>query len=153
MWHWIALVAPRQSTINSYTAPFIVRAYIPGMFSSEMSIVENLTITKGGDGSAWSVDGYPLEIKLSISLKDLYNTFAMSMISDLKSAYDMLWNNALIDYVSVQSGLDMKLSEFAKKIEVAKALGNTAVSAIWNYPLEKAKERLAQSIRIAAGRT
>ena len=118
-----------------------------------MSIVENLTITKGGDGSAWSVDGYPLEIKLSISLKDLYNTFAMSMISDLKSAYDMLWNNALIDYVSVQSGLDMKLSEFAKKIEVAKALGNTAVSAIWNYPLEKAKERLAQSIRIAAGRT
>ena len=71
MWHWIALVAPRQSTINSYTAPFIVRAYIPGMFSSEMSIVENLTITKGGDGSAWSVDGYPLEIKLSISFKRL----------------------------------------------------------------------------------
>lgn len=153
MWHWIALVAPRQTTINTYGAPFIVRAYIPGMFSSEMSIVENLTIQKGGDGSAWSVDGYPLEIKLSVTLKDLYNTFAMSQITDLKSAYNMLWNYALIDYVSVQSGLDMKLSEFAKKIEVAKALGNTAISGLWNYPLEKAKERLAQSIRIASGRT
>lgn len=153
MWHWIALVAPRQTTINTYGAPFIVRAYIPGMFSSEMSIVENLTIQKGGDGSAWSVDGYPLEIKLSVTLKDLYNTFAMSQITDLKSAYNMLWNYALIDYVSVQSGLDMKLSEFAKKIEVAKALGNTAIRGLWNYPLEKAKERLAQSIRIASGRT
>lgn len=153
MWHWIALVAPRQTTINTYGAPFIVRAYIPGMFSSEMSIVENLTIQKGGDGSAWSVDGYPLEIKLSVTLKDLYNTFAMSQITDLKSAYNMLWNYALIDYVSVQSGLDMKLSEFAKKIEVAKALGNTAIRDLWNYPLEKAKERLAQSIRIASGRT
>ena len=120
MWHWIALVAPRQSTINSYTAPFIVRAYIPGMFSSEMSIVENLTITKGGDGSAWSVDGYPLEIKLSISLKDLYNTFAMSMISDLKSAYDMLWNNALIDYVSVQSGLDMNSLNSLRRLKLPK---------------------------------
>lgn len=153
MWHWIALVAPRQTTINTYGAPFIVRAYIPGMFSSEMSIVENLTIQKGGDGSAWSVDGYPLEIKLSVTLKDLYNTFSMSQISDAQSAYNMLWNYALIDYVSVQSGLDMKTSEFAKKMEVAEALGNTTMRNLWNYPLEKAKERLAQSIRMAAGKT
>lgn len=153
MWHWIALAAPRQTTINTYSSPFICRAYIPGMFSSEMSIVESLTIQKGGDGSAWSVDGYPLEIKLQINLKDLYNSFSISKINTSQEAYNMLWNHALIDYVSVQSGVNMKQSEYAKKMKVAEALSSSAIRDLYQYPLDSIRESLSRGLRIAAGKT
>lgn len=153
MWHWIALAAPRQTTINTYGSPFLCRAYIPGMFSSEMSIVESLTIQKGGDGSAWSVDGYPLEIKLQINLKDLYNSFSISKPTSFQEAYNFIWNHALIDYVSVQSGVNMKQSEYAKKFQVAKALTESGLQNLYQYPLDSIRESFSRGLRIAAGKT
>ena len=152
MWHWIALTAPRQTTPNTYGAPFLCRAHIPGMFSTEMSMVESLTIQKGGDGSAWSIDGYPLEIKLQINLKDLYNGFSMSKVNSFDEAYNMLWNHALIEYAAVQSGLNLKLPEYKAKLDVAKALASGAVTDFYQFTIDRLRESLARGVRIAAGR-
>lgn len=124
MFHWIALAAPIQNTVNSYKAPFLVRFAIPGICSVDMGIVNSLTITKGGDGSAWSVDGFPLEINLSISITDLYSSMMISNIQAVQplDMWNFFWNNAFIDYLAVYSGLNMRSSELAKKLEVMELL-------------------------------
>lgn len=145
MCHWICLAAPKQNTVNTYSAPFLCRFFIPGYCAVDMGIVESLSISKGGDGSAWSVDGLPLEVQLSINIKDLYNSFSMSRINAVAPVdiYNMLWNTALIDYVSVNSGLNMKQSEWRTKIELAKTLGQNSLSDIFVYPQDKVRQALA----------
>lgn len=152
MWHWIALTAPRQTTPNTYGAPFLCKAHVPGMFSTEMSMVESLTIQKGGDGSAWSIDGYPLEIKLQINLKDLYNSFSMSKVNSFDEAYNMLWNHALIEYAAVQSGLNLKLPEYKAKLDVAEALASGAMTDLYQYTIDSLRESLARGVRVASGK-
>ena len=152
MWHWIALTAPRQTTPNTYGAPFLCKAHVPGMFSTEMSMVESLTIQKGGDGSAWSIDGYPLEIKLQINLKDLYNGFSMSKVNSFDEAYNMLWNHSLIEYAAVQSGLNLKLPEYKAKLDVAEALASGAMTDLYQFTIDRLRESLARGVRVASGK-
>jgi hypothetical protein len=65
----------------------------------------------------------------------------------LTDAFNMLQNNSMIDYVSVQSGINMKQAEWDKKLEVAKALAKNAASDIFHHPLAAAKENAATAIR------
>ena len=124
MAHWVILAAPRMQSVNTYGAPFLVKSFIPGFCSIDMGIVENLTITKGGDGSAWSVDGLPLEMNLSISIKDLYHQISTHMINFASPTdiYNFIWNTGYMDYLSVQCGLNMKQSEAGKKLSIIKSI-------------------------------
>lgn len=129
MLFWVALAAPRQNTPNAFVSPPLVRCHVPGLFSIDMGMIDNLTINKGGDGSAWSVDGFPLEVDLSISIRDLYSSLMVSSLQSVspRDAYNFALNTALIDYISVQTGLNMKQSEYQKKLELIKAFaGNTS---------------------------
>jgi hypothetical protein len=129
MCHWIALAAPRQNTINTYSSPFICRFFIPGFCAVDMAMVESLTITKGNDG-AWSSEGLPTEVNLSIQMKDLYSTMFTSKINGVSptDAYNMLWNTSLIDYVAAASGLNMTQSEWGVKAAMVKILVGNAVT-------------------------
>jgi hypothetical protein len=160
MCFWIALAAPRQYTINSYAPPFLVKFFIPGFCNVDMGLVESLTITKGGDGSAWSVDGLPLEVNLSINIADLYSTFSMSRINGVSptDAYNFINNSALIDYVGVNGGLDMKKTEFIRKAEFAGALLENSVHDLMVHPGDVAaqsltvfKQNLINGVRSAFG--
>ena len=150
MAHWICLAAPRQASINTYGAPFLVKFHIPGFCSVDMGIVESLTITKGGDGSAWSVDGLPLEVQLSINIKDLYSSIAMSRINgvSLTDAYNMFWNTSYLDYIAIQSGLDMKQADHQKRLELAKVLAENTVGdiATGNRLIEEVRELLSKTV-------
>ena len=152
MCFWIALTAPRQNTINSYSAPFLCQFFIPGFCASEMAIVESLTITKGGDGSAWSIDGLPLEVNLSISLKDLYSNLMISIINDCSpvDAYNLLWNNSLIDYIAVGSGMDIHYSEWLTKLKIAAMLEKNSITGIFQHAKDEFNEAIATTI--ASGR-
>lgn len=147
--HWLALAAPRQRSINTYGAPFLVKFFIPGFCAVDMGIVESLTITKGGDGSAWSMDGLPLEMNLSISIKDLCPHLSISRINGVsfRDAYNMFWNSALFDYVAVQSGLDLRQTDHAKRKDFAEALANnTSGDMIKNKIKESIAEDLANML-------
>jgi hypothetical protein len=148
MWFWITLAAPRQATANSYMSPFLVRCHVPGMFSIDMGLVTSLTIQKAGDNSAWSIDGFPLDMKLTIQIQDLYKNLMISSINGVTptDAWNFLWNTCLIDYVSVQSGLDMRTNEWRKKADVAASLVSDAIDSTYQYPLQTIRERLGSII-------
>lgn len=153
MLFWVTLAAPRQYSVNSYGSPFLVRCHVPGIFSVDCGIVESLTITKGGDGSAWSVDGFPLQMNLSVSIRDLYSEIPISAINgaSFTDAYNFLWNTALIDYISVQSGMNMKTSELMKKLDVAEALArNVGRQATYSARI-RAQETWVNSQTLAMG--
>lgn len=154
MFHLLALTLPCQSTVNSYSAPFVVRSVLPGFFSSEMGIVQDLTINKGGSGDSWTVDGFPTEVTINLTIKDLYNSMAMSKLSpDPLDIHNFIWNSGLVDYVGTQCGLNMKKSEYAKKIEVLKMFVENIYPDTVTNVQENVKEMVARNtIRIFGGK-
>ena len=141
--HLVALVAPRQNTTNTFTSPFLVRCHIPGIFNVDLGIVESMTINKGGDGSAWNVEGLPTQVDVTLNIKDLYSSLSISRVNSLTDAYNMLWNNELISYLGIQSGIDMKHASFAKMQKIARSLARQAVEDIWERPYDRISEGLA----------
>ena len=123
----IALALPRQVTVNSYSAPFLVRCSVPGFFSCDMGIVKDVAITKGGPGGdSWTKDGYPTEVTVTINIGDLYNSLSMSRYTTPTDIWNFLWNSPLVDFVGVTCGLNMRSSEFEKKKAVI-----TNLTAAW----------------------
>ena len=144
MWFWVCLAAPRQADVNSYMSPFLVRCHVPGIFSVNNGLVTALSIRKGGDDSAWSVDGFPLEVILSIQIMDLYHELSISSLNGIatQDAYNFMWNDTLIDYISVQSGLNMKVHDMGLKAAVAaNLLSEIPQNLIHRWP-DMAKERI-----------
>jgi hypothetical protein len=147
-WFWIALAAPHQASTNSYSAPFMLRCHVPGIFSVDMGMVESLSIHKGVDNE-WSVDGFPMAVNLQINIVDLYQQIYLSRINGVSPTdiFNFLENSALIDYVCVNSGIDMKSAEWNTKMEVAKALGGNALRGLGTRIGKQMAESNASKIR------
>ena len=134
MMHILALVLPRQVTVNSYSTPFLVRCTVPGFFTCDMGIVRDVSITKGGNnGDGWSKDGLPTEVTITINIADLYNSLFMSNYTTPKNMWNFIWNSALVDYVGTASGLCMRSSEMMKKLMVIYNLTRSWPSDRWDY--------------------
>ena len=119
----VALVLPRQATVNSYVTPFMVRANVPGFFTCDMGMVRDMQITRGGsNGDAWSIQGLPTEVTISMNIEDLYSSLSMSNFRSKKSIYNFLYNGALFDYIGNQCGLNMRSSELKKKSDLILSL-------------------------------
>ena len=151
--HLLAFVLPRQSSVNSYTSPFLVRASLPGFFSCEMGIVRDMSISKGGSsGDCWSVDGLPTEVQVSMGIQDLYNALSMGNFSTPKSAWNFAHNSALIDFIGVQCGLNMRSNEWTKKLAVIESLVKNIVADKADFMATSIQEIASQSVfKILAG--
>ena len=68
----MALALPRQTSLNSYTSPFIFQMDCPGYFSCDCGIVTSFSFTKGGSEGLWTVDNLPKAIDVTMAVKDLY---------------------------------------------------------------------------------
>lgn len=143
MMHILGLALPKQTSVNSYASPTLIKAHINKWFSCEMGIIDSLDIQKGGDG-AWSVDGFPTEVTISIGFKDLYSALSMSKTDDITSAYMFTQNEALIEYLSVVCGLDLKKSEYKLKMDLVKAIVSKMPSDVIDYSAEKIRESAAR---------
>jgi hypothetical protein len=116
----IALVAPRTLTsMHMYHSPFIVNANYKSQFSCPMGIVTSLSFSKGTEGS-WTIDGLPTVVEVSMSIKELYTSFAIT--SATKEAKDVgitgsffgniltnafMNNNLLMDYIANSCGVNI----------------------------------------------
>ena len=142
--HLLAFTLPRQTSVNSYGAPFLVKGNIRKWFSCEMGIIDTMEVSKGGQGDAWSVEGFPTEVTVSIGLKDLYSSLSMSKMDDLTSAYMFIQNESLMEYLAVICGLDLRRSEYKLKTDMATTLlGNMPTDLIDNTG-EAAKEEVSR---------
>lgn len=110
--HLIALTAPRQTSANTYDSPFLVQATLPGMWQCNLGIVNSLTITRSGTDGV-SVDGYPLSLKIDLSIEDMYSDL---MITSSEDPTLFMCNTGLVDFIMVQCGLDVTRKNYEERL-------------------------------------
>lgn len=138
--HIIALSLPRQTSANSYAAPFLIKAFAKGFFNCEMGIVDSITIEKGGSGDSWTVDGLPTEVRVSLSIKDLYTKLSMTKESQVNLFFQ---NQSLIEFLGALCGVNLIKSEFQLKVDLIKTL---LFGYVENLP-RRAFEDIADTLR------
>lgn len=112
--HLIALAAPRMVTANTVASPYIVQSYIPGSYTCQLGIVSEMSITKNPNGNKVSVNGFPLEVKVQFTIKELYNALSISPANDPAS---FLFNETLNDYMANLAGLIPSIDTYTKQRE------------------------------------
>jgi hypothetical protein len=130
----IALVAPRTLTsMHMYHSPFIVNANYKSQFSCPMGIITSLTFSKGQEG-AWTIDGLPTVVEVSLSIKELYTSFAItSAMADSKDlgitkttlgglvTNAFMNNNLLMDYIANSCGININEPDLERDFKMWKS--------------------------------
>lgn len=117
--HLLAFTLPKQLSQNMYTYPFIVRVFQKGWFNSDLAIISNLNIQRGGqDNSSWTVDGLPTEIDVTFDVTPLYSEL---MVSSTTKPFLAMQNTALVEYLGTLCGVDLKANNLQAKMDIAKA--------------------------------
>ena len=134
--HILAMALPVQTSANTYASPFLIRAFAPGWFSCDMGFITSIGLDKGGSGDAWTTSGLPNEIKVSITVKDLYSNLSLP---DNYSFKDFFNNDGLINFLMVNCGVNIMNTGLDDKIAVITNLFTNSikdavketVSGIW----------------------
>lgn len=114
--HLVSLAAPRMVTANSTTSPYLVQAFIPGMCTCQMGMITEMTIDKNPSGKHVSVHGFPLDIKVSFRITELYNALSISPLNDPAS---FLFNETLNDYMANMAGLMPSVDTYTQQRKAA----------------------------------
>ena len=114
LFHIMCLAIPKQGTANTYSAPFLVRCYYPGVFSCNLGIVESIQIDRPGNDT-WTIDNLPNEMKVTINIKDLYSDMSMSPRGDVAL---FLSNSSLIEYIATNCGVNLVTPQLRKRVEL-----------------------------------
>ena len=128
MMHLIALSFPRQTSANSFKSPFLVKAFVKGWFATDLAIVDSISIEKGGDGSAWNIIGLPTEVKISISITDLYSNLMITSSGEPSLYFN---NNGLIQFLAVNCGMDISRPNIMTKID---SVVSTYLQSLFDAP-------------------
>lgn len=120
--HLLAFTMPKYSGPNSYKSPFLVKAFCPGFFNTELAIIESLGIEKGGEGH-WSHEGLPTKIVCTVRVKELYSSLFMNKSTEPVKFFK---NTALMNYLAVMCGVDITRPQLMLKLEtlIAAVMGN-----------------------------
>lgn len=113
--HLLALSLPKQDTANTYTAPYLVRAYSPGWFSCDLGVIESISIEKAPSGDAWGANALPLEIRVGISIKELYSSLSIPNNSEFKIFFA---NTGLLNYLMINCGFDITKQSLDLQVNV-----------------------------------
>lgn len=103
--HLGALVFPRSEYVNSYTAPFLVKAFYKGMFNIDMGIITEMSFTRGKEGS-WTKDGLPTVVDVTFTIQDLYSAMGMTSVGSMFKG-TTLQNVAEMDYLANLCGINI----------------------------------------------
>ena len=120
--HTVCLAAPKYTGPNTYTAPFLVRAFYQGFFNVNMGIITDLSITKGNEG-AWTYDNVPTTLELRISIKDLFGTNFMSMGQNENNMdLNVLSNQPFVDYIANTCGINIDEPDYPRAWKMMKMI-------------------------------
>lgn len=127
--HLIALASPRLVTANTTASPYLVQSWIPGQTTCHLGIIKEMIISKNPNGKRVSVNGFPLEVKVTFIIEDLYNSMTISPANDPAS---FLFNETLNDYLANISGLFPSIDTYTQQRKVMfKNLDNYLSSGEW----------------------
>lgn len=132
--HILAFSLPSHLSVNTYRQPFFVKAFSKGRFSCSLGMVKSLSIEKGGSGDAWAIGGLPNEVKVSLSIDDLYSRLALS------APYrpnDFLSDSGMCEFLMATCGCDITRQKITEKFEVvAKLLGGSLADSVSSVPYD-----------------
>ena len=136
--HLLALTLPKNTTPNTYTSPFLVKTFAPGIVSCEIGIIDSLEIEKGGEGY-WSIEGLPTKISCTVRVKELYSTLSMNKTTQYTKFFK---NTALMNYLAVTCGVDISRPQLLLKVETMAA---TLLGGLHDIPSD-IKGRIIEAI-------
>ena len=141
--HLIALVLPKATTANTFSAPFLVKFYIPGICTCNMGIVESIQITKPTTTEAYNVDGLPTEMDVTLNIADLYSDLSMTPANN---PILFVNNSSLVEYLGTICGLNLIEPQYTTKMT---NLWNNIKNSITDIPdtvISKATEKMDDAI-------
>ena len=113
--HILGLALPQQLSANTYKAPYLVKCFSPGWFNCNLGIIDSLSIEKGAD-SSWNVGGLPNEIKVSISVRDLYATLSIPAKPYAKPSAFL--STGMLEFLMVNCGVDITNQEILDRFKI-----------------------------------
>ena len=124
----LALCLPRlmDDNPNGYRSPFLVKAYCKGLFNIDLGMITGLNVTKGAE-CCWNDDGLPTQIDISMDIKDLYSSIAMSGDDKVKN---IVSNTSYMDFLANMAGLNIGQMEIGRRIKMYYYLTKTNVATI-----------------------
>lgn len=125
----LGMALPQLSNNNSsaYTYPPIIQCNIPGMWGTRLGMIESVSINKNPGGKDVSINGYPLQVDVTINVKDLQHVLVTSPMNKVST---FLNNHTMFDYIAQISGVDKyrvngSMRTVARLALAASALKNT----------------------------
>lgn len=135
----LGFVLARQTTANTYASPFLVKAYMDGVFSCNLGMVTSLSIDKNVNPTSWTMDGLPNEVNVSFSITDLYSDLSMS---PQENPLLFLNNSSMLEFLAIMCGLDMVTPRLRMRADL---VWNTVTNAVTDYP-KTVMTHIAESI-------
>ena len=112
----MALVLPRSEYVNSYTTPFLVKAFYKGMFNIDMGIITDMTFTKGKEGS-WTKDSLPTIVDVTFTIQDLYTGMGMTSTGNMFKG-TTLQNISEMDYIANLCGININVPDTFRMVDL-----------------------------------
>ena len=123
--HLLALTLPKQVADNMYTFPHICRVCQKGWFNSNLCVLSDLNITRGGgDDTSWTVDGLATDWVVSFSIIPLITQL---MVTSTDNPFLFMKNDGLIDYLGNLCSFDLKASNLEEKFDIFKTFTKNRV--------------------------
>lgn len=145
--HLLPFAFPRQLGTNGYTNPFLVRLFAKGLFNCPMGIVDSLNIRRGPDGD-WSVDGLPMSVEVTMSVRDLYQNLSLSREGDFS-----LYNNIeYMDMISTWCGINLNVPELSRKFHIYEMIAKHKVTKFIPNVISDLNQTIANKIQGLFGR-
>lgn len=104
----LAGACPRATGTSSYTSPFLCQAYLKGVFSVSLGMIESLSVSRGDDMHGWASNGLPTSITVNFSIKDMSPAMYPSLGDDM-GIFDTIVGNttSMQDYLMTLSGMGL----------------------------------------------
>lgn len=133
--HLIGFVMPRSTGPNGFISPFLVRASYKSFFNVDMGLITNMNITKGTEGG-WNSHGVPTVVDVNFTIKELYNSMAMSNM--IGGTWMLTANTNLQDYIGNLCGININDTNIRRSIKTFLALqGNRPGDWIQRHTINK----------------
>lgn len=122
--HLLGFVMPRAAGPNGYISPFLIRASYKSFFNVDMGLITNMNITKGTEGG-WNSHGVPTVVDVNFTIKELYNSMAMSNM--VGGTWMLTANTNLQDYIANLCGVNINDGDVERTLKTLWTLqGNRA---------------------------
>lgn len=110
--HLIALAYPKATTANTYSSPFLIKAFMKGVFTCNLGIISDISIAPV---DSYNDDGLYMGATVTLSITDLYPDLSMT-----PSNHPFLFvaNSSLIEYLATSCGLNLLENQFSTKVSL-----------------------------------